>query len=142
MYKLKLLVGDSSFEGHQQTETFHFLSNRSSTEISELIKKSNQLTGIDFESLFSDYEENTLSEENISTLEENGIDFSKVIVNYHSHTFEKFSQERSNFDFWRPDAVNLFIEYLKLSDSELVINIVKDESEIINISLGYGLFNF
>jgi hypothetical protein len=136
MNKLKLRIGDYSGDGHEKSETFYFLSNRTSSEIKEIIEKSNQLTGIDFEHLFSDYEQYNLTEEEISTLEEKGIDFSKVI----KYFYDSFTKERDEYGFSTDDAVNLFMEYLKLSDSELIINLTNDDYQEIDISFGYGLF--
>jgi hypothetical protein len=136
MNKLKLIIGDYSGDGHEKSETFYFLSNRTSSEIKEIIEKSNQLTGIDFEHLFSYYEQYELTEEQISTLEEKGIDFSKVI----KYSYDEFTEERDEYGFSTDDAVNLFMEYLKLSDSELIINLTNDDYQEIDISFGYGLF--
>ena len=42
-YKLKMNVGDPSQNGHNQSETVYFMSNKTSKELKEFIKREKQL---------------------------------------------------------------------------------------------------
>jgi hypothetical protein len=137
MNKYKLTIGDWSGDGHEKTEIIFLETNRSSKEIDELYKKSASLTGIEFKKLFKDYEEYSLNKDVIEAFQKHGINISNCLEEYEIEEFEESPEE---FGFSVDSAVKLFIEYLKLSDSELIINVVNDQTEELNIRFGYGLF--
>jgi hypothetical protein len=137
MQKVKLTLFDNEFRFGEPTKfyevkkEYYFLSNRSSTEIKEIFAKSNELTGLDFEKLFlrrNEYNRRyTLNKDEISILEENGIDFSKVLSTFfYSHMiFLDLSRDgEGGYVFKEYDSIKLFVEYVKLSDPEIILELV------------------
>jgi len=141
-YKLKMKIGDPSKDGHNQSETVIFYSNKSSKEITEAYYKSCDLTGLVWKSnqkpkingeeiswqhpehydrlMFVEYEQYELSELAKSILESHGIDASGE---------------------WDSDCIiDLFHDFIRLSLPDLVIEFIKEDAELIDITIGYGLF--
>lgn len=146
-YKLRMEIGDPSKDGHNQSETIYFNSNKSSQELKEAYNKSCLLTGLVWTSnknpivdgvelkwsrhcrhsdyndrqLFVEYEQYEISDLAKSILESHGI-----------HV------EENNYD--SDCVIDLFHNFLRLSLPDFEVEFVKDETELVDITIGYGLF--
>lgn len=141
-YKLRMEIGDPSKDGHNQSETIYFNSNKSTQELKDAYKKSCELTGLVFtentpiivdgfkldwqhpeytdRKLFVEYEQYEVSELAKSILESYGIEV---------------------FDEYDSDCViGLFHNFLRLSLPDFEVEFVKDETELLDLTIGYGFF--
>ena len=141
-YKLKMEIGDPSKDGHNQSKTIYFYSNKTVKEITEAYYQSCKLTGLVWKFnqnpivngeeinwkhpeyndrlLFVEYEQYELSELAKNILESHDIDSSCK---------------------WDSDCViDLFHDFIKLSLPDLEIEFVKEDAELLDITIGYGLF--
>ena len=142
-YKLKMNVGDPSQNGHNQSETVYFISNKSIKELNEAYLKSCQLTGLVFDGTINlvfdgvkldwrhpeykdrticvEYESFEISDLAISILQNHGIETKK---------------DDLNVDY----LVELFFKFIKLSLVDFEYEFSEDETELLDITIGYGLF--
>jgi hypothetical protein len=141
-YKLRMEIGDPSKDGHNQSKTIYFNSNKSTQELEEAYEKSCDITGLvwtcnknpkingeelDWKNpeyndrqLFVEYESYELSDLAKSILESHGVDTDGE---------------------WDSDSViDLFFDFLKISLPDFKAEFVKDETELLDITIGYGLF--
>lgn len=141
-YKLKMEIGDPSKDGHNQSKDIYFFSNKTTKEITKAYYESCKLTGLVWKSnqnpivdgkeinwkhpdykdrlLFVEYEQFELSKLAKIILESHGID--------------------ANGE-WNSDCViDLFHDFIKLSLPDLEIEFVKEDAELLDITIGYGLF--
>jgi hypothetical protein len=141
-YKLRMEIGDPSKDGHNQSKTIYFNSNKSTQELKEAYKRSCNITGLVWTSnedlkingkeldwrhpeykdrqLFAEYESYELSDLAKSILESHGVDTDGE---------------------WDSDSViDLFFDFLKISLPDFNAEFVKDETELLDVTIGYGLF--
>jgi len=141
-YKIKMEIGDPSKDGHNQSETVYFYSNKTTKEITEAYYKSCELTGLVWKSnqnpkvdgveiswqhpeyndrlLFVEYEQYQLSELAKGILEKQGINPGGE---------------------WDSDSViDLFHDFIRLSLPDLEIEFIQEDAELLGITIGYGLF--
>lgn len=129
-YTISLTLGDWSDDGHGKTEVFVIKSNLTSAEINDAYTFGTKILGFDLsEDVASDYEDSTISDENVQILAANGFDMTMCSKskkgNYHldGETFR---------DVW------LHIAYLGNKDF-LWEAMGREQLPNLNIG-GYGLF--
>lgn len=87
--------GDTSFDGHEKTDTYYFKCNRDRKQISALFRKFEQLVGLSFSNnsglptIFADYEEDYITKRNLD----------KILVHAHNkrEIIELFECDTSGF---------------------------------------------
>lgn len=137
MYKFKMTIGDWSEDGHGKKETFLVESNYPVEKVREIHFAAPKVTGIDIESVCSNYDESALSDETIVKLEE---------LEYSFNFFDE------GFPIITPEEMfNIWAFLLKKTDPTLTLVICKedypefhfygfdDKSRHIG-AIGYGLF--
>lgn len=78
VHQIELILGDSSGDGHEKTETVTIKSNLDKTELEQAFADGCKKTGVDFENLVAaDYEENTISQELVDKLAVHGFDIAE-----------------------------------------------------------------
>ena len=142
-YKLKMNVGDPSKNGHKQNVTVYFTSNKSTEELKEAYSESCKLTGLVFDgntnpivngvelnwqhpeyadrTICVEYESFEISNLAVSILQSHGIQTKK---------------DDLDVDY----LVELFFKFIKLSLLDFEYELSEDETELLNITIGYGLF--
>lgn len=141
-YKLRMEVGDPSRNGHGQSETIYFNSNKSTQELKEAYEKSCDITGLTWTSdkrpkvngmemswntpeyenrqLFVEYESYKLSDLAKSILEKHGLD---VDEEWDAHS-----------------ALCLFFDFLRISLPDFKVEFAEDNTELLDLTICYGLF--
>lgn len=76
--KVKLIVGDWSYDGHNQVETFHILSTHEGKDIERFYKNGVKLLRCDPSQDVDPYENNKLKEKTVSALTQAGFNFDDV----------------------------------------------------------------
>lgn len=76
MYQIRLTIGDWSDDGHGRTADFIVNSNLPVEEVREAHFKIQETTGVDIESICSEYEEDEIDEESVEILKDMGFQFS------------------------------------------------------------------
>ena len=76
MYQIRLTIGDWSDDGHGRTADFIVNSNQPVEEVREAHFKIQETTGVDIESICSEYEEDEIDEESVEILKDMGFQFS------------------------------------------------------------------
>lgn len=139
MYKFYLTIGDWSCDGHGHSEDFIVSSNFPVETVREAHYKIKDITGVDIESICSEYEEDEIDEETVNILKDMGFKFENSsgmgdgIVNV-------------------PEMARLWIFLLKKADPMLEMEIVKNDIPRLQFygfddkmrhigGVGYGLFH-
>lgn len=139
MYKFYLTIGDWSCDGHGRSEDFIISSSAPVEAVREAHYNIKNTTGIDIESICSEYEEDEIDEETVATLKDMGFEFENStgmgdgIVNV-------------------PEMARLWIFLLKKADPTLEMEIVKNDIPRLQFygvddkmrhigDVGYGLFH-
>lgn len=166
MNKVKLNIGDWSKDGHSQSESIIFNTNKSVEEIQQAYKASCKLTGLSFNHN-EDYTELNLNWQHPE------YDDRKIATEYESSEISKLAEEillKHGIDVWEGYDMNvynkkedlapidgvdhfveLWIKFVKLSLPDLILERI-EEKEIIpsingywnknlNCQFGYGLFD-
>lgn len=139
MYKFYITIGDWSCDGHGRSEDFMVSSNMPVEAVREAHYKIKGATGIDIESICSEYEEDEIDEETVVTLKNMGFKFENSsgmgdgIVNV-------------------PEMARLWIFLLQKADPTLELKIVECDTPRLQFygfdekgrhigGVGYGLFH-
>ena len=152
MNKMYLVIGDWSQDGHNQSYKVLCESNKTLVEVQEAYKQSCKNTGVSFNhdedytdlvldhkhtnQVCTEYEENTISEENKKLLIEYGVVF----------------DDNLDAEDFQEDFENVLLQFIKLADPSMVLNSMPKEKDIIpyingywddtlNVQFGYGLFD-
>ena len=142
-YKLKMNVGDPSQNGHNKSETVYFMSNKTAKELKKAYLESCKLTGLVFDgnttpivdgveldwrhiayndrAICIEYESFEISDLATSILQNHGIET---------------KQDDLDVDYF----VELFFKFIKLSLVDFEYELSEDETELLDITIGYGLF--
>lgn len=133
--KIKLQIGDPSDDGHGEYVNYYFLTNKTVDEIMTAYDKSVKLTnctwtgnkiGQNYNEIFCQYDERRLEPIVVDILLQHGIDVNEI--------FGK------DCYFYHPEAVKLFILFVKLSLPDLIMNKTSEDVKLLPITIGYGLF--
>lgn len=139
MYKFYLPIGDWSGDGHEQCTYFLVHSNKPVEDVREAHYKIKDATGVDIESMCSEYEENKLTRDTVLSLHELGFPFEK-----YERVNPAVMGEREMADLW------LFL--LQKADDDLELSIVVNDTQMLPFygfdehgrhigQVGYGLFD-
>lgn len=127
-----LTIGDWSMDGHGKSDDFIFESSHCIKEIASAYKKGVKICGVDITNLCYDYEDNTLSKEDVDKLKAT---FPQSI--YDTFEIEEPSKYRDFYSIWIDGFVQIYTAIVKLGNPEITL-----ECRIlpaINIG-GYGLY--
>ena len=129
--KVKLNLGDWSEDGHNQTKVVILEVNKTVKEIQDAYLKSCKDSGVELDRLCSEYNECTIDNSVLQTLEDFGIKW--VFDN-------SFYWDEGSF-------TSLILDFIKVSLPDLTYEIVEDDIPNINgfwgnlnVTFGYGLF--
>ena len=139
MHQFRLTIGDWSGDGHGRSEDFLVISNVPVERVREAHYKIRDATGIDIESISSEYEEDEIDEETVVALKEMGFEFENStgmgdgIVNV-------------------PEMARLWVFLLQKADPTLELSMIEDEIPRLQFygfdslgrhirGVGYGLFH-
>lgn len=139
MHQFRLTIGDWSGDGHGRSEDFLVISNVPVERVREAHYKIRDATGIDIESICSEYEEDEIDEETVVALKEMGFEFENStgmgdgIVNV-------------------PEMARLWVFLLQKADPTLELSMIEDEIPRLQFygfnslgrhirGVGYGLFH-
>lgn len=123
-YIFKIEMGDPSGDGHSQSDNFFYESNYPASELKKAYKKSVKLTGVDLQSVCSEYTESKIDDSVLEKLNEEGISTAKV-ADYVSAT----------------DFAALIMDFIKLSMPE-DFEFKKTMNKVQSIgTFGYGLYD-
>lgn len=139
MYQFRLTIGDWSRDGHGRSEDFLVISNAPVESVREAHYKIKDATGIDIESICSEYEEDEIDGETVEVLKRMGFQFENSsgmgdgIVNV-------------------PEMARLWVFLLQKADPTLELSMVEDEIPTLQFygfdslgrhirGVGYGLFH-
>lgn len=143
MYKFIIETGDPSGDGHSQGDRVLVKSNKTMSSVMSAYKESAEMTGLVFQEnetvsiggkkldwkhpeykqrrVCVDYQDSSPSELAYKILIEHGIE-----------EFEVYGSE---------SLVSLFMEFVKLSLPDLEYEIIQDKSDVLPISIGYGIYD-
>lgn len=139
MYQIKLTIGDWSSDGHGRTASFIVKSNLPVEAVREAHFKIEETTGIDIESICSNYEEDEIDEETVEALKDLGFQFSNSTGLGDGITCPE-------------EMARLWIFLLQKADRSLKLEIQNDDIPNLHFygfdekgrhisSVGYGLFS-
>ncbi len=140
MKKIKLVIGDWSKDGHNQSEDVIINCNKSIEELQEAYKKSCLLAKIQF-----------TNNENLTGLELDRQELRKhqILVAYQSWNISEFQKEKLLKAGIKKDLlcieepnnlVSLILEFIKLSLVDLDWKHTTSSIPVWNTGMGYGLF--
>lgn len=152
-YRMKLVLGDWSNDGHGQSEEIVIVANHSVEDVQQAYKDSCKLTGVsfnhnkDYTEVKRDYDE--AEKYRIATeYEDNCVSPEVVEILSKYEGFDKFGMTDEYFSL---DEIfsDLWFWFVKLSLSDLEYEIVEDTVPVINgywnknlnVQFGYGLFS-
>ena len=127
---LEMIVGDYSGDGHNMYQTFNLeIEHDNSKEIEQRLLNNEQILNdkyeIDLSNWFKEYEENTLSDEEIQKLKNLNI---------------KIDEETNELRFYDAEEfIDIWIQLMHLVDPEIKINRINYKTYMSNCT-GYGLF--
>jgi len=135
-YKFKLEIGDWSKDGHSQSEEYLIQSNVDVKELREIYFKTKKFNELSLEDICDDYEDNSISEEQIRGL---GLDVEK---------YQPIIDNGVEPD----DIIELFIDYIQTHNPEIYLKIINDNIPSFHFygfdeqkrhigGFGYGLFS-
>lgn len=125
-FTYKIIVGDWSGDGHDQTESFLIETNASAGKIRDAYKKAE----FSLTDAFAEDGDNLLSEDELEQLKDNGIDLDKVCY-----------EDRYGQALFNPEAVaQLYLEMARSQLSDLEYEFVDDKIEVLVEGIGYGCF--
>ena len=136
-------VGDPSQNGHNKSVTVYFTSNKSNKELNDAYLKSCDLTGLVFDRNTNlvingvklnwqhpEYNDRTICVE-YESFEISDLAIS-ILKNYGIQT----KKEDLDVDY----LIELFFKFIKLSLLDFEYEFSEDETELLDITIGYGLF--
>lgn len=138
MYQFYMTIGDWGGDGHEKSENFLICSNYPVERVREAHFRIRAVTGIDIESICSEFEENEIDEDNYRVLKKMGFAFVD-----HSGMGEQILSPS--------DMARLWAFLLQKADPELHLEIVEERTPLLHFlgtdskgrhifSVGYGLF--
>lgn len=139
MYQIRLTIGDWSDDGHGHTADFIVNSNLPVEAVREAHFKIKETTGIDIESICSEYEEDEIDEETVEILKDMGFQFSNSTG---------MGDEITNPE----EMAKIWVFLLQKADPNLKLEFQTDDIPNLNFygfdekgrhigSVGYGLFS-
>lgn len=140
MKRIKLVVGDWSNDGHNQSDTFYIRSNKTAEEIEAAIPKAMDLTGMSFKGgdpkkyyqVACDYEDSYIPAKVLNKLKDKGIEF----------PYDKLENEpdaEGSVCLVPDDFVEVWCWFVKLGDPSIEIKIENTSIPTIYPG-GYGLY--
>ena len=137
-HQYQITVGDWSGDGHSQSDTIVFNTNKSAEEIKKsyltICKKTKiSLTKVkDTITLFDGYDDNRIMEHDVETLQEAGVDLTQVDAD----------GEGGDLIFYDPEAAfHLLMAMCKVNLPDLEYEIAKaDRLELDDGFIGYGIY--
>ena len=149
-YTILMQLGDPSKDGHNEHEDFYFKSNKSRQVIEEAYKKCCEKTGLVFTSntdvvvdgqklnwqhpeykdrcICIDYEDSHLSDLAVNILKSFNIDVDKYVDTSYQNYIEA------------GNLICLFLEFIKIELPDFEYEFTSIDSEILNITIGYGCY--
>lgn len=138
MYKFYMMIGDWSNDGHGHYKRFIISSNVPVEYVRKTHYKIKKATGIDIESICSEYEDNKVDKNTVDILEGMGFQFGNVY-------------ETGNKTISVPEMAQLWIFLLQKTNPILKLNIIDDNIPMLQFygfdengrhikQVGYGLF--
>jgi hypothetical protein len=130
-----ITVGDWSCDGHNQSDNFHFTTNKNKKEILIAFRKACRKANVDLEehgknSLFKDYEDSTIPPDKLKRLKDIGVNFD---------SFDNMEDEEDEGLPCTPeDVFKLVMELAKTELPDLQYKIIEPECILNNI--GYGVY--
>jgi hypothetical protein len=125
---VNLVVGDWSYDGHNQNRTITIESNLSVSEIKEALKTGSEISGIDLNQVCCEYEDNILKREVYDRLIELGMPEDNF------YDVEKDME----INIYADEFVYIYLFLVSLGNSKFKYEFPRIEQ--INIG-GYGLFS-
>lgn len=129
---IKLVVGDWSHDGHNQTDSVQILSNLSKNSINRAYENGSYKIGFDFKnSICVEYEDNSLCKEKLNILLDHGL---------WPDDAESLKKDEEELYLDSDQFIDIYLFIAKLGDSGFKYKIINyEENPSINIG-GYGLF--
>jgi len=141
-YKFKIPVGDPSGDGHSQCEYFIIESNKSQEEIKEAYNKSCELTGL----VFTENKDIVVNGEKLDW-QHPEYKNRKICVDFESYEASNLAKEiLKNYNIdgdvdGTDGLLDIFLEFIKLSLPNFEYKLIEDNIPILNLPIGYGLFD-
>lgn len=140
MNTIRLIVGDWSGDGHNQTETVVVECNLTRTELFTAHNAGCEKLGIAFDNVCADYEDNFISKDVWDKLEAAGLTFEdlpdQASDSYYARS--KFTST-GQFPIWINDYAYIYMFIARQGNPELDYHVITDDKTTIQIG-GYGLF--
>ena len=154
-YKMELVLGDWSKDGHNQHDIVILSSNKPVEEVRDAYKKARELTSISFDertynlysfyTICTEYEDNRINYLCWEILQNHGLTL-ELLNSFGSDRFD----DEEELEIWDVAGtfVNFWIWFTKLGDKELELEISKEKIPSINgggteitSGFGYGLYS-
>ncbi len=127
-FRICLVVGDWSGDGHDKTTEVTIASNFNEKAIDCAYKRGTKALGFDFsEEVAADYEDTTLSAKHAKAFADKGFSFARWCKNDEGYVLDATS------------FVTLWLFVVALGDPSVASVVVTDETPTLNVG-GYGLF--
>jgi len=124
-FTIGLVVGDWSGDGHSRTETITFECSHRYTDVQKAFEKGSNILGFDItKSLCADYEDGSISEACLETLEKNGI-------------YANYDGDSDDATLSPEPFAELYMDIAKLGNKDITYSL--EYPDTINIG-GCGLF--
>ncbi len=121
-------MGDRFDDGHGRYEIAHLKANKSHEELLQIQNEAQKIVNFDY--IFQD--ENTLTQDEVNTLKEKGIDFSSEVLVEQCDLYEDV------YWFNPESAAELYVQAMKLIDKTLEIEVIDDDVPCL-CDFGYAL---
>jgi len=137
MNSFRVLFGDPSNDGHGRYEEFVFECNFNKNQLEQVFKKAQKDSGVSFDKILYEYEDNSINENLVEKLEDFGIKVQKIKTKWGS-------PEENDDCSWSMDPEStllLILEMIKIQDPEFQYIVINKKLPEVFKGIGYGLFN-
>lgn len=135
-YIFSITYGDTSADGHEQTETFILKCNKSKKEVETVYKNLCKKLKFGLHKLFTEYENNVITAKDFFKLK---IDCGEYLKSEFAPEYENELNSEGGLRINSQDLIYLFLFVMKTHHPEIKFEIIEYDSLNINIG-GYGLF--
>jgi hypothetical protein len=140
-FKVTLVVGDWSGDGHGQTDTIIIESNLDAKKIMSAYKKGSKKLGFDWiNDVGAKYEDNLLPIDKLKKLIEHGLNLEEIFYDWEVEEAQRLLKDDNSkgVQLWSHSYTTAFLFITKLGNKTFEYNFIVDDNRL-NIG-GYGLF--